>query len=539
MAEKPEDLEEFGDTELQIGSLSELTVTGRGVPIGGRAGPGPSARPRSIATPSRIGRYTVDRELGAGGMGVVFLARDPDLDRRVAVKLLGPGSSAGRNLGRASARMRREARVMARLEHPNVVRVYEVGNADGHLFVAMEYVDGVTLDAWLAEAPRSWAEIAAVFLQAGEGLLAAHEVGIVHRDFKPNNVMVEADTGASQLVGVRTRVLDFGLAGLSDAPELDDEDLDGAQAERAAEDAARLTMTGAMMGTPAYMPPEQFAGTPADHRADQFSFCVALYEALYGARPFPGDTLEALRQSVLAGDHRQPPMASGVPPWLRALVLRGLAAEPDQRWPSMRELLVELANNLDVAVSDELGRSAGRNVRTWLLGAMAVLVVSSASVVFMLFADQRDAIVHWFAGAITLAIVIVMFAFRRTFASSRYNRRMAALLIATALGSFANLATSTSEALPLVVTDRYNLMLLAALSLVGSASLEPRLVLVSGACALAWALAFWWPIAAGAGFVLGLALTAGLLLLGSTTGRQHGATISMSMRGSSSRGADR
>ena len=277
--------------------------------------------------PVRIGRFTVVRKLGSGGMGVVYMAYDEQLDRRVAVKLLRGATSS-----EAGLRFEREAQAMARLSHPNVVAVHEVGVHHGETFVAMEFVDGQDLRAWLAAEPRTWSEIVAVFRQAGEGLVAAHEAGVIHRDFKPDNVLLGKDG--------RVRVADFGLAhGFGEALELPDDLPPTMSDESQRRLELELTRTGALMGTPAYMPPEQYAGHRTDERGDQFSFCVALWEALYGARPFVGADLRELSVAIGEGRVAAPPTEREVPAWLHAIVLRGLARAARDRWPSMRALL--------------------------------------------------------------------------------------------------------------------------------------------------------------------------------------------------------
>jgi serine/threonine protein kinase len=264
-------------------------------------------------------------------MGVVYAAHDPELDRPIAIKLLrlrGPAPAEGHE------RLQREAKVMARLSHPAVVPVFDVGSHQDRLFVAMELVDGQTLSSWLKQTRPDWRDALAALVRAGRGLAAAHAAGIVHRDFKPDNVLVGADG--------RIRVTDFGLARLGDGAPV---------AEPSAGDAASpaegggLTRGDAVMGTPGYMAPEQHLGRPADARADQFSFCVALYEAVYGERPFrwePADdvrSLVALAGEVTAGRVQPPPRGSRVPAWLRRVLVRGLAVDPAARWPTMDALL--------------------------------------------------------------------------------------------------------------------------------------------------------------------------------------------------------
>jgi len=280
--------------------------------------------------PRQMGRYAVLDKLGEGGMGVVLKAYDRELDRQVALKVLHPELDE-----QFTQRLRREAQAMAKLSHPNVVQVYEVGEIEGRTFVALELVKGQALDKWMRQRPRpSWRECVNVFLQLGAGLAAAHERGLVHRDFKPANAILD-DKG-------RARVLDFGLARRF-------EGIDDSTSVRTCKTKtgpsgldAMLTRSGTVLGTPAYMPPEQMNGHEADARSDQFSFCVSLYEAVYGERPFAGRTLEALMVSLAGGAVRPVPKGSKIPGTLRAVLLRGLAVGPAERWSSMEVLLGEL-----------------------------------------------------------------------------------------------------------------------------------------------------------------------------------------------------
>ena len=324
------------------------------------------AAPVSPALGERIGRYVILDKLGAGAMGVVLAAYDPELDRKVALKLI-ESRSAG--LASARRRLQREAQALAQLGHPNVVAVHDVGMHEGQLFVGMEFVAGGTMGDWMGEvdSPRPWREVLPVFMDAGRGLAAAHAAGLVHRDFKPDNVMI-GDDG-------RVRVMDFGLA------RAEGDELDEREGERGAKQAeARLgrsvgdqllaspmTRTGAVMGTPAYMSKEQFEGKAADARSDQFGFCVALYEALYGQRPFRGASMAELVHAVCEGEIAAAPRTTTVPTWLRRVVVRGLAVEADDRWPSMQELLDALAD--DPAVRRRQWVVGGALVATMLGGA--------------------------------------------------------------------------------------------------------------------------------------------------------------------------
>ncbi|MBC8071073.1 MAG: serine/threonine protein kinase, partial [Deltaproteobacteria bacterium] len=272
---------------------------------------------------TRIDRYVVRERLGVGGMGVVYAARDAELDRDVAIKLVrnaqGPEHAADQQ------RLLREARALAQLSHPNVVAIYDVGLHRDRVFIAMELVRGATLRRHLAEHVRPWQEIVLAFAQAGTGLAAAHACGLVHRDFKPDNVLV-GDDG-------RVRVVDFGLA------QSDGSMVSTAPGSEDSPASPVLTATGQVVGTPAYMAPEQFAGEPADAATDQFSFCVAFWEALFGERPFPGSTSTELRLAIALGRIVTPAHPERAPQWLRAALVRGLATEPHMRWPSMHALL--------------------------------------------------------------------------------------------------------------------------------------------------------------------------------------------------------
>lgn len=267
-----------------------------------------------------LGRYVVIEAIGRGGMGVVYRAYDPQLDRKVALKVLREEAQPGDV--QAQVHLLHEATVMARLAHPNVVSVFDAGLFDGRCFLAMELVEGRSLQRWRVEERRSWRATRDAFLSAGRGLVAAHEAGIVHRDFKPGNVIVGADG--------RVRVTDFGLALVS---------------PRGPASVGQPSSEGATAGTPSYMAPEQMDGRPADARADQFSFCVALYEAWCDAPPYAGDTVEALRAAIAREDVRPFAKSSPVPLRLRAAVLRGLRERPEDRHASLAALLQALGTD--------------------------------------------------------------------------------------------------------------------------------------------------------------------------------------------------
>jgi serine/threonine-protein kinase len=290
----------------------------------------------------KVGRYVIRGDLGFGGMGVVLDAHDPDLDRRVAIKMLLAGKRGG---AAAQGRLLREAQALARLSHPNVVAVYDVGTTDAGIYVAMEYVSGPTLRQWGESKKRTAAEVLKVFGEAGRGLAAAHAAGLVHRDFKPSNVIIGADG--------RVRVLDFGLARAAhqNDPDADprlDPALELTPLPLRRDDSGRVTPSrlespitqhGVVVGTPRYMAPEQHRGKAVGPPADVFAFCVSLYEALYARYPFGSG--EDHHKRLMEGRLDEPPMLDGVPAHVQRVLLRGLAPDPERR-PTMPELVREL-----------------------------------------------------------------------------------------------------------------------------------------------------------------------------------------------------
>ncbi|MCR9164304.1 MAG: protein kinase domain-containing protein [Nannocystaceae bacterium] len=302
-----------------------------------------------------LGRYIVVRTLGAGAMGTVYLAYDPELDRKVALKLLLGADSPKRRLA-----LLREAQALAKLTHPNVVAVHDVGEHDGNVYVAMELVEGVTLREWLALAPRSWRGVLDVFLEACRGLEAAHRRGLIHRDFKPDNVMI-ADSG-------RVLVMDFGLARPTTEAQREGDD--------ALEDLSGSLLTeatvGRVAGTPAYMAPEQALASGLSPAADQFAFCVSLWEALYGRRPFDGPTYPELLRNTAEGRFGEMPSNRRVPRWLRRVLAKGLRADADRRWSSL----------------DALARALERGRTQWRW-KLAVAAASALAISLAFVARQR------------------------------------------------------------------------------------------------------------------------------------------------------
>ncbi|NMO16197.1 tetratricopeptide repeat protein [Pyxidicoccus fallax] len=326
--------------------------------------PGSPARRRNtgvheqgpLARGTHVERYVILKPVGQGGMGMVYAAYDPDLDRKVALKLLHPDLAGPEEQGRA--RLLREAQAMARVSHPNVITVHDVGTFGQQVFVAMEFIQGQNLHDWIRQGGHPWQEVLRVFLEAGQGLSAAHQAGLIHRDFKPANVLIGN--------GSRVYVTDFGIARLSADSADEDEDADVTREERSGAGlSSELTAAGAVLGTPQYMPPEQYVDQGATARSDQFSFCASLYWALYGKRPFdyrqlhraaskaflaPGTlSAEVLRKEPPGSIIREPPREARVPAWVRRAVLRGLSLHPDDRFPTMEALLEALSQQTRLA----------------------------------------------------------------------------------------------------------------------------------------------------------------------------------------------
>ncbi len=343
---------ELDDATVPVGSAGDTATAGHPV----NAAPSSLTSSGAVRPTARIGRYAILRQLGEGGMGVVLVGYDESLDRKAAVKVLHRGVAAEQWLVR-------EAQALAKLSHPNVVPVFEVGQHEGRVFLAMEYVDGTTLREHIEGGERPVDEVLRMFVQAGRGLAAAHQAGLVHRDFKPDNVLVGRDG--------RARVADFGIASLADGVG-SGEPAAGAQVERpsgASPSAfvSPLTQTGALLGTPAFMSQEQFRGEQATPASDQFSFCVALYKAAYDQAPFEGETLFELAAGVCAGKLRPPPPAPSVPPWLRDVLRRGLSLSPEARYPTLAALLDEIETRLP---RDDEDPSYVRREQTILFGVL-------------------------------------------------------------------------------------------------------------------------------------------------------------------------
>jgi serine/threonine protein kinase len=331
------------------------------------------------ARPVRVGRYQIQGRIGAGGMGVVYRAHDPELVRDVAVKLLNTDATSTKDPATARARLVREARAMARLAHPNVLHVYDVGTTDDGVFIAMELVEGKSLGSVCEGDRPPWRQILRYYVDAGRGLAAAHAAGVIHRDFKPENVLVGTDE--------RVRVGDFGLAGGPAALERStsqDSELDRDSGDLQV--SGSLTRTGALLGTPKYMAPEQEAGGTASASSDQFSFCVALYEALYGRPPFAGSTVAEYRHEVRHGRVQDPPADSKVRGWIHTEIVRGLAVDPTERHPALDPLLDRLEEAL---VDPNVARRRRRRMRVLSL-AVGLFALGGASALGLVIASDDD-----------------------------------------------------------------------------------------------------------------------------------------------------
>jgi serine/threonine protein kinase len=342
---------------------------------------------------STVGRYVVLDSVGMGGMGLVCAAYDPKLNRKIALKLLrnasnDEASTAGRN------RLFREAQALAKLSHPNVVTVHDVDVFEGQVYIAMEFVEGTTLREWLREEPRTWKQILEKFILAGRGLAAAHQADIIHRDFKPSNVLISKEGDV--------RVADFGVAKERDRgrpdPQRDFAEFErkrrtvgaGAQMDTTAEDALieeiqsnvslDLTVAGRMVGTPAYMAPEQHMGLRVGPYTDQYSFCVSFYEALFGRLPFEGTDRRDQLTKMTEGRLPNPPKdaARNVPNWLYRVLARGLRPHPTERWPSMEELLAALE------------RDPVKRMRRWAIAGVSLATGAAAAVTIILGLQEPE-----------------------------------------------------------------------------------------------------------------------------------------------------
>jgi serine/threonine protein kinase len=357
---RPEARAELSAHLAQCDACRELVATlAPGVPIAGSS----DTRPARARTQQSLhhGRYLLEHVLGEGGMGVVYRAYDAQLRRPIALKVVRPDRMREESTGRVRERFLREAQAMAQLSHPHVVTVYDVGVDDDQIFVAMELVDGETLRTW-RDKPRSLAEIGDVLDQAGRGLAAAHATGLVHRDFKPDNVLVRRDG--------RVQVSDFGLARRFDAEDA----ADAPGAPTSGPITGTLTATGATAGTPAYMSPEQWMGERASAASDQYSFCQVAWELFYGTRPH-GDARDVgdLRARISSGTITAP-ARTAAPAEVERVLRRGLSRAPSDRFPQMTDLLSALASAMRSEVPARRRTRPGVFVAAGIVLAAAIAV---------------------------------------------------------------------------------------------------------------------------------------------------------------------
>ena len=356
---------------------------------------------RAWTASRRVGRFVVLDAIGHGAMATVYAAFDEQLQRRIAVKLIHPSPDLEGHLA-----VQREAQTLARVSHPNVVQVHDAGMLGGQAFIAMEFIAGVTLTVWQQAQPRGLGELLAMYVQTGRGLVAAHAAGVVHRDFKPDNVLIGVDG--------RARVVDFGLARSLAAQDPD---------------------TGDVVGTPAYMAPEQHDGAQVDERADQFSFCAALYEALYDIRPFPGGSLAEIRVHAIAGRIQEPPPPRRAPPMVHDALLRGLARDPAHRWPSLANLLDHL-ERYDPMTDAALAR---RERRMIVHAIDASMLLIGAVMLHAALGDEHDyppTRLLWPVVAILVVLAGCAWTFRRQLAVNQFHRLMIRLAAAATMAVF-------------------------------------------------------------------------------------------------------
>ncbi|MDC0666581.1 serine/threonine-protein kinase [Nannocystis radixulma] len=472
----------------------------------------PTRRPGYLGESARIGKYAVLRQLGEGGMGVVYSAYDEELDRRVALKLIRPGRD---NSPANQLRMQREARAMARLSHANVVQVYEVGRWEQQVYLAMEFVQGRTLGSWLKAQTRPWQSVLDVMVQAGRGLAAAHQADIVHGDFKPDNILIDDQDHA--------RVVDFGLARAAprtesyhssqslrrDAAVADPGSMNrGSLASGAVEPDPEHQHTsapdagvpmpepgrshgGRVAGTPAYMAAEQHAGRQPDVRTDQFAFAVTLYTALYGHHPFAGGSLLELVINVSDGKIRPPPADSPVPAGVHAAIVRALDRDPMYRFESMADLLDALNRGSGRARDPEFDLSVARPQRV-MLSMIIPASILAITVVLIIYSPEGSLLPSAASNAIAGAVINVVlfgliFAFRGSFFKNTINRRVMAWLVVSSLAMLVHRTTAVVLDTPVATTMVNDLLMLGAIATMAGIAIE-RWIWYSAGVMLAGAL---------------------------------------------------
>lgn len=356
-----------------------------------------------------MGRFVILHQLGAGGMGAVYAAYDEKLNRKVALKLLHGHLGAPEH---QRARVLREAKALARVTHPRVVTVYDVGESDEQVYLAMEFVDGMTLRQWQSAKVRPWYDALSMYLHVGAGLHAAHQSGIVHRDFKPDNVLV----GKDEL----PRVADFGIARMETSSA---DHFEGNAELEAKHDG---TLGGNVMGTPGYMSPEHHDGSRVDAKSDQWSYCAALFEGLYGYLPFSGATMSEHAANI-RGPIRMPPADSNVPSEIFRIVKRGLSVDPSARYPNMQALLDNLTTEQTSSAA------AGASSRRMLVAAMALATFGTFLLLQYLLGHRARIVSYAFMLSVGLVTVTIIAGFRnrQTLRRNLFHRTMWTLILVT------------------------------------------------------------------------------------------------------------
>ena len=460
------------------------------------------AQPDEPIVTARIGRFAVLRKLGEGAMGVIYMGYDEVLDRRVAIKLLRPSvTGAGWIL--------REGKALGRLAHPNVVSIHEAGEHDGRAYLAMEFVEGSTLRVFLAERIRPFSEVLSLFLDAGRGLAAVHDAGLVHRDFKPDNVLIGKDG--------RPRIVDFGIAALARPEgETKAEAGQGAEVTRGRSGALDVSLLprGAIAGTPAFMAPEQLRGERATQASDQWSYCVALHRAAYGVPPFSLDgDFVALSRRVLEGEPEIPLQRGKVPAWLGPILLRGLAKDPAARFPSMHALLsaIEAFLPRDPELDRRVIRRELMILRVGLLGVAVVIGAFISRAILHSEGTVELAVVASFA-SVVMALVLLALRWRKL-SQNRLGRRAAGIFVGAEAAILVHRLLALRLGTPLDHVLVNDLVLLAAI-LGTVASITERALALPAGIAMAGALVgLFWPSVASVTFVVASYLVL-LLLIG-------------------------
>ena len=465
-----------------MGGADEPEATGSSATV--HLGPPPPklerARPDTPRRGETVGRFVVLDTLGIGGMGVVVSAYAPKLDRKVALKLLRPDVAPAEGATTARVRLLREAKAMAKLRHPNVVTVFEVGEFEGQVFLAMEHVGGGTMVQWSAAAREEaggWERIVAAFVQAGRGLVAAHAEGLVHRDFKPGNILVEGD---------RFQVTDFGIASIGGNEVLSDLGLEVAPPE-AVDETATLPQSGQLIGTAPYMAPELLANEPAAAKSDQFAFCVSLFEALFGQRPFAGRSNAEAVESIRQGRVEIPEDRRGVPPWVLDAILRGLDSDPDRRWPTMAALVEALDSPDDAEI--------GRRTR---LGLAIAIGVSFVALPFVARSLGPPFDRSTYAGVLgqtlsLLAILVTMAWFARGYVRATViNRKVFAAVVVVLFMQVPLELTNAALGVPVVASDIQHLVLWGAMASMFAITVDRRFLVLAASYLACLPLATRW-----------------------------------------------